>query len=686
VDTRLSRSRRLASLLSHQASSSAVALFVVLWTMSAFVRFALAAARWHELDRDPSALLAALALGGAIDALLAFATAATALAFGALAHAGADEGSIRSARRTLGFAVAVAAIGFVGVAEILFWDEFGVRFNFIAVDYLIYTVEVVGNIRESYPLPALFAALGALGAAAAWLRRRVWPVRAQPAWSPAVRIGVALLAIVGGVAAGGTGMALNDGVESVASLRGNVRNQELARNGPASFAAALRDNELSFRRFYATLDDTRVAQLAGAWPRRAPPARPIRAAWAPGNAGLPVDAPRAGASGAAPIDSDARHDPQRPRHVVVVQVESLSASFLGAFGNPQGLTPNLDRLARDGVLFTDLYATGTRTVRGLEALSAALPPLPGQSLVHRPGNARLQTLGAALRQHGFETTFLYGGYGYFDNMNAYFAANGYRVRDRHDIPNERVGFANIWGIADEYLFDDALAQMDRAVADGRRQLLHLMTTSNHRPYTYPDGRIDIASKTGRNGAVKYTDWAIGRFFERARSRPWFDDTLFVIVADHCASVAGKTRLPPAHYRIPAILYSPKHLAAGRVTTLASQIDLAPTIVGRLGLDDGGRFFGQDLFGPQVRERAWIANYQEIGMLTPGEDGARDLVVLSPVRRVVQYRVEPGGGERQVPVDAAKADRAIADYQLADDLVRSGRYRAEPVRAAPGADS
>src|SRR5690606_34907012 len=117
-----------------------------------------------------------------------------------------------------------------------------------------------------------------------------------------------------------------------------------------------------------------------------------------------------------------------------------------------------------------------------------------------------------------------------------------------------------------------------------------------------------------------------------------------------------------------------------------QIDRAPTIVGRLGLDDGGRFFGQDLFGPQVRERAWIANYQEIGMLTPGEDGARDLVVLSPVRRVVQYRVEPGGGERQVPVDAAKADRAIADYQLADDLVRSGRYRAEPVRAAPGADS
>ena len=316
-------------------------------------------------------------------------------------------------------------------------------------------------------------------------------------------------------------------------------------------------------------------------------------------------------------------------------------------------------LAREGVLFTDLYATGTRTVRGLEALSAALPPLPGQSLVHRPGNGGLFTLGAALRSYGFDTGFLYGGYGYFDNMNAYFAANGYRVRDRHDIPSGRIGFANIWGIADEYLFDDALAQIDRAAATGRRQLLHLMTTSNHRPYTYPDGRIDIPSKTGRDGAVKYTDWAIGRFIEQARAHPWFDDTLFVIVADRCASVAGKTRLPPAHFRIPAIFYAPGYLPAATVSTMASQIDLAPTIMAWLGLDDGGRFLGQDLFGPAVRERAWIANYQEIGLLTPGEQGSRDLVVLSPMRRVVQFRVDPDGVERRVPLEPAKAAVAIA---------------------------
>ncbi|MCO5107626.1 MAG: LTA synthase family protein [Burkholderiaceae bacterium] len=665
------RSSWLGQRASHQAAATAVAVFVALWSVSALTRIVLAAIGWRELDRDPAALLAAFGRGALIDALLAASTAAAILAFGALAHRAAPDGRIRRARRALGFAIAAAAIGFVAVAEVLFWDEFGARFNFIAVDYLIYTVEVIGNIRESYPLPLLLGAVAAFGLAAAWLRERAWPVRAQAGWTLRRRGIVALLAALASVIAWRAGMSLNDGVESAAGLRDNVGNQELARNGFASFVAALRDNELSFRRFYATIGEARVAALAGPWPRS--PAPQDRTAG--GAAGALRRVAARAESGSTALA------PGHPRHVVIVEVESLSAAFLGAFGNRDGLTPNLDRLAREGVLFTELFATGTRTVRGLEALSAGLPPLPGQSLVRRPGNGDLQTLGSALREHGFDTEFLYGGYGYFDNMNAYFAANGYRVRDRRDIPSERIGFENIWGISDEYLFDDAIAEMDRAASDGRRHLLHLMTTSNHRPYTYPDGRIDIPSKTGRLGAVKYTDWAIGHFIELASKRPWFDDTLFVIVADHCASVAGKTRIPPARYRIPAIFYSPKHLAPGTVSTLASQIDLPPTIVGWLGLDDGGRFFGQNLFGATVRERAFLGNYQEIGMLTPGEGGVRDLVVLSPRRRVAQYRIEANGSERPVPPDAAKVEQAIAEYQLADDLVQSHRYRAAPAPVA-----
>ena len=178
-----------------------------------------------------------------------------------------------------------------------------------------------------------------------------------------------------------------------------------------------------------------------------------------------------------------------------------------------------------------------------------------------------------------ETFFFYGGYGYFDNMNAYYAANNYRVIDRTDIPKDKIGFENVWGVADEYLFDQTIRTLDEqfekgdkaatATASGKTTgkpfFAQIMTTSNHRPYTYPGERIDIPSPGGREGAVKYTDYAIGKFIKDASKKPWFKDTLFVIVADHCASAAGKTRLPVAGYHIPLIFYAPASAKARRVS-------------------------------------------------------------------------------------------------------------------------
>ena len=173
--------------------------------------------------------------------------------------------------------------------------------------------------------------------------------------------------------------------------------------------------------------------------------------------------------------------------------------------NFSAVTPKLDALARKGLVFTNLYATGTRTVRGLDALTLGIPPIPGQAIVRRPGNEHLATLGEILHHQGYESLFIYGGYGYFDNMNAYYASNDYRVVDRTDFPKASVGFANIWGVADEYLFDNSLTQLDKVYATGKPFLAQIMTTSNHRPYTYPDGRIDIPSPGHREGTVKYTD-------------------------------------------------------------------------------------------------------------------------------------------------------------------------------------
>jgi phosphoglycerol transferase MdoB-like AlkP superfamily enzyme len=151
------------------------------------------------------------------------------------------------------------------------------------------------------------------------------------------------------------------------------------------------------------------------------------------------------------------------------------------------------------MMFERVFATGTRTVRGLEALSLGTPPIPGQSIVRRPNNEHLATLGELLEHQGFATYFFYGGYGYFDNMSAYFSANDYRVIDRTDFPKETVMFENVWGVADEALFDNVIRTFDTKPNTGKPFFAHIMTTTNHRPYTYPNGRIDIpAGATARS--------------------------------------------------------------------------------------------------------------------------------------------------------------------------------------------
>lgn len=532
--------------------------------------------------------------------------------------------------------LAISILLFGALAEWTFWDEFSTRFNFIAVDYLIYTHEVIGNILESYPVGALLAGIGLAGAALVWaLSARILAVSvAQPRRLVLVGIAIALPL---------TSWYLADSDQMLFSA--NVYANELAGNGLMTFFAALRRNDLDYDRFYRTVPDAKAHHIL---------------------ATLGVE--REELSEALKVDDEEGEtfDPRRipfsrpPRNVVLITVESLSAEFLGSFGNRQGLTPRLDRLANEGLLFTQLYATGTRTVRGLDALTIGLPPIPGQAIARRPGNDHLATVGEVLRRQGIETLFIYGGYGYFDNMNAYFSGNDYQVVDRTDFPKNSVGFANIWGVADEYLFDNTLTQLDRVHASGKPFLAQIMTTSNHRPYTYPDGRIDIPSPGRREGGVKYTDYAIGHFIEQARAKPWFADTLFVIVADHCASAAGKTRLPVPGYHIPLIMYAPKMLKPGRYDRMVSQIDIPPTLIDVMGLRGDEHFFGTSVFEQgKHAPRVFISNYQELGYLK----GDR-LVVLGPKQRVDLYSIRADGSAVPVADDPVLEDEAAAWYQTA----------------------
>jgi len=549
-------------------------------------------------------------------------------------------------RGVCALAIAIAAYGLlvIGVAEWVFWDEFAARFNFIAVDYLIYTREVLGNIWQSYPvgwwLALLVLPAAAITAAAAPI---LWRRMMEPAPMRA-RLRVATLLLGMAVVSASLVASGQRGV-----LAGDVA-QELAGNGIWEFFAALRSNELDYERYYATLSSEHLHALTGPLLSRS---------------GERQSAARRSLAERVVLDSQ----PEKRLSVVLISIESLGAEFMSAFGNDKGITPRLDELAKESLFFTNVFATGNRTVRGLEALSLALPPTPGQSIVKRPANGRLFTLGSVFEDRGYATRFMYGGYGYFDGMNAFFSANDYQAVDRTAIRRESIQHENIWGVADEHLFDFALEEIERARGtDGARPFFaHIMTTSNHRPYTYPEGRIDIPSGNGRDGAVKYSDFAIGRFIDAARSRPWFDDTVFVIVADHGASARGTTSIPVEQYRIPLLIFSPKHVAAARVGRLMSQIDVAPTLLGRLRFSYHTKFMGRDIFRADPSDdRAFVANYQTLGYLRDGR-----LITLEP-RRKSSVRSFPASSAAAGLSDEQVRAEAIAWYQTAARYYRTGQ--------------
>jgi phosphoglycerol transferase MdoB-like AlkP superfamily enzyme len=554
--------------------------------------------------------------------------------------------------------VLTLVILFTAAAEWTFWEEFQTRFNFIAVDYLVYTTEVIGNIRESYPVFWILVGLFAMTTAVCWLGFR-W---LAPAKGNDIPFGNRTLVKLAWLAVSllGTWLISAD----MKDRSGNEYVNELAGNGIYQFFAAFRGAELDYDMFYRSLP--RRDAFAGL--------RPL------------LKTPDAAFVNNDPFDITrviTAHQAKQRLNVVLISVESLSASYLGEFGNNNHIKPELDKLGAQSLEFTQLYATGTRTVRGLEALALSVPPTPGESIVKRPGNENLFSLASVFNREGYESQFLYGGYGAFDNMNYFFAHNGYEIRDRGNIPAENIHHANVWGVADEDLYTMALGEFDRVHTQGKPFFAHIMTTSNHRPYTFPTGRINFPQGK-RDSAVAYTDWAIGDFIRRARGKPWFADTVFVITADHCASSGGIAALPTFRYHIPLWIYSPAHIAPQRVDRMLSQVDIPPTILGLLGMSYTSRFYGQDLFALEPgRERAFIGNYQKLGYLKHDQ-----LIELGPKRSVVAVRPEYTSDREQpeVPVDPALADEAIRYYQTASYRFKHALMGVDTSRGASAAEA
>ncbi|HET7663391.1 MAG TPA: LTA synthase family protein, partial [Rhodanobacteraceae bacterium] len=341
----------------------------------------------------------------------------------------------------------------------------------------------------------------------------------------------------------------------------------------------------------------------------------------------------------------------RPKHIVVIVEESLGAQFVGCLGG-RDLTPCLDELAGQGWLLARNYATGTRSVRGLEAIVSGFLPTPADAVVKLPRSQRdFFTLAALLGQFGYHSRFIYGGEAHFDNMKGFFLGNGFdTVIDRPKFMS-RPGFVGSWGASDEDMFEEL---HQRLSADGDTPTLSVaFSVSNHSPWEYPEGRIEPQGcPASVDNTVRYADWAIGQFFQRARTSAYWDDTVFLVVADHDARVCGASLVPVQHFHIPA-LFLGGSVKPGRSDGITSQIDLAPTLLSLAGVSCVHPMPGVDLTRCQP-QRAIMQYGDNHGYLKNDR-----LLVMEPQRPSRQFAC---------PADHADMHEQVVDEALAEEAL------------------
>ena len=377
-------------------------------------------------------------------------------------------------------------------------------------------------------------------------------------------------------------------------------------------------------------------------------------------------------------------DVSKPRlNVVLLIEESLGSEFLGCLnlknGKPPGrsLTPNLDALSeQEALLFSNLHADGNRTIRGMEAVLASFPPLPGDSILARTRTQGCETLAQVLRRDGYSTTFIYPGRGIFDGLGRFALGNGFdRFIEQKDF--QQPVFTTSWGHCNEDLYDRVLSEARAVHATGQPFFITSLSVSNHQPFTFPDGRIpEPARMHSRKFAVKYVDYALGRFFAQVKKEPFWQDTIFAVVADHGARVYGSQTVPILSYEIPLVVTGPAVVKQPqRVDVPGCQLDVAPTLLGLIGRPYESAFYGRNLLAPAAERFALLNHNRSIAIYRRPE-----LVALSLGKVVERFTLRDRKNLDRQPLDAATQEQSLdatALFQTADELYNEHKYVVHP---------
>ncbi|MGX1112009.1 phosphoglycerol transferase MdoB-like AlkP superfamily enzyme [Pseudoalteromonas sp. MBR-15] len=366
------------------------------------------------------------------------------------------------------------------------------------------------------------------------------------------------------------------------------------------------------------------------------------------------------------------------KNLVIILEESLGARFVGELGGI-GVTPHLDKLYKEGWGFNNLYATGTRSVRGIEAVTTGFIPSPSRSVVKlSKSQHNFFSLADVLARAGYTTQFIYGGESHFDNMKSFFLGNGFSdIVDINDIQSP--AFISSWGVSDEDLFNQADKELNELNKTGKPFFSLVFTSSNHDPFDIPEGKVTLpeghdSQNYKRDLAIKYADYALGKFIAKAKTQDYWQDTVFLVVADHDVRVFGSEPVPLKSFHIPAVILN-SDMKAKRDARLVSQMDLPVTLLSLLGVEQATPMIGYDLTKQYPVERAMMQYYDNFAYVENGE-----AVILMPNQKVSFWRYDPKN-KTQVAIKEPTLDTELAKKALAHVLFSNLAYTEQLYRLA-----
>ncbi len=463
---------------------------------------------------------------------------------------------------------AIILLVFLEAATPGFIAEYDVRPNRLFVEYLKYPNEVVSMLWGGFKIH-VFASIGFVILAIWAMRRFMQPwLQAKPSWSnKKIWLVWPFIFLLAAFAIRST-LGHRPANPALFAITQDSMVNSLVLNSGYSVIYAIYDlqHESKSSQIYGKMDRAEIFKLTGATDSEIPTLKTL----------MP----------------SAKRD--KPLNLVIILQESLGAGFVESLGG-KPVTPNLEKLKSEGIWFEQLYATGTRSVRGIEAVTAGFQPTPAESTVKLSlSQKNFFTLASLLTKQGYNAEFIYGGESHFDNMRSFFLGNGFnQITDQKDYKNPV--FMGSWGASDEDLLNKTHEQLLAHHASGKPFFTLAFSSSNHAPFEFPDGRIELYEqpKATDNNAVKYADYAIGQFFEKAKKSPYWKDTLFLIVADHDIRVRGNTLVPIEHFHIPGLILG-ADIKPQIVKSIASQIDLPVTVLSLMGINGQHPMTGRDI--------------------------------------------------------------------------------------------